>query len=252
MSAVSPQHARRGVPLFGKAIAVSLVFHLSAITLFSIVIYFPRQGVQYFRLSFVEEPPALSAAPAAEPAIVAALTGPRNAPATAGLDLPKLSFDPQEPLGIGKLSLGGKSFFAVEPESTPDSWARFGTGIQRVRASLLSLTGVDTTSEASITTLELGAGLRATADWGAATPRDLLYAPPTLLTAPGTASSAEFLITVDAVGAVISAIKVSPGQDAFGDNTALLLERCRFDASSRGAGISTATVRVSPAGSPGP
>lgn len=254
MSTHAANPARRPIALslFGKTLVVSLLFHLSAITIFSIVIYFPRQGTQYFRLAFVEEAARAPELPVAEPAIVKALTGGRNTSSALALDLPDLSFDPQGQLGLGKLSLGGKSFFEDQPEAAPDSWARFGTGIQLVRASILGLTGADTEGGGSVTTLALGGGLRALADWGNSASRELLYAPPVLSGAPGAGATEEFLITVDASGGVMRVLKMSPEESAFADATAALLGRCRFAASTQGTGISTATVRISPQGSDAP
>lgn len=240
-------HAPRpALPLFGKAMAVSLVFHLSAITLFSIVIYFPKESLRYYRLSFVEErgEPIAAAAALAESPLAARLTG--QAPAAA-INLPRLEFDPVGRLEIGRLNLGGTSFYEEDAEARPDTWAQFGTGIQRVRASLLELAGGD--DAPLIEVPALGAGVRTEADWGAAAPRELLYAPPALFGARPRAGGEEFLLTIAADGTVLSALAVTPGASGFADEATAYLVRCRFEA---GAGVATLALRAAPAGEDAP
>jgi hypothetical protein len=54
------------------ALAASVLFHLSAVTIFKIVVYFPIQEVRYYELKFVETP-AMAAAEAVPEAVPAEL-----------------------------------------------------------------------------------------------------------------------------------------------------------------------------------
>ncbi len=54
--------------VFARALILSAVFHLSAVTLFRVVIYFPREDTRYFRVSIVESAPSRPlSVPAAAP-----------------------------------------------------------------------------------------------------------------------------------------------------------------------------------------
>lgn len=46
--------------VFARALVASAVLHLSAVTLFRIVIYFPREDIEYFEVSIVEAAPSRS------------------------------------------------------------------------------------------------------------------------------------------------------------------------------------------------
>ena len=60
----------RGDRVFLAALIVSLLFHLSMVTLFRIVIYFPRVDIEFVDVSIVEDKPA------PEPALTEQLTLP--------------------------------------------------------------------------------------------------------------------------------------------------------------------------------
>ena len=48
------KHAAASGRAFTVAMTISLLFHLSAVTLFRIVVYFPRYDIEYFDVSIVE------------------------------------------------------------------------------------------------------------------------------------------------------------------------------------------------------
>jgi hypothetical protein len=241
--------------LLGKSLLVSLIFHLSAITLFSIVIYFPKERTRYAQLSFVEERPAVLAA-AQAPGIVAALTRPRSTPAAAALDLPKLEFDPAGQLELGKLSLSGKSFYEDSPAPELDTWARFGEGIQQVRASLLGIAGAPALRLSGDgderggepATIDMGPGLRALPDWAGAKPRAVLFTPPAFFRGSMPAAPLDFFLSIDATGAVNSVVCMRAASTPIEEELNAFFRQCRFAPQEGGAGLTMLLVRVEPAG----
>lgn len=246
---VAPALSRPALGLFSRALLISLLFHLSAITLFRIVIYIPQQDTRYFRLAFLEEPAQPAALPTAPSALVAALTGPRT---TRPAELPKLSFNPEGRVALGQLSLG-KSFYddIVEPAPNPDSWERFGEGVKRVRASLLSLTGSDqpaefegTSPRAKADTISLGPDLVGTLNWSGSAPRELLSAPPAFFRRDVARFDAEYLLNIAPDGAVSSVVSLNTEPSGLESGVRTFLQRCRFAPDLNSNHEATVTLRV--------
>lgn len=249
MAAAAP---RSSIPLVGKAMLVSFIFHLSAITVFSIVIYFPKQDLHFYRLAFVEEPAEMVVADAG-PSLVDRLTQPRPAPVQ--FALPEVSFDPLVSDDNGPLRVRGHSLFEETPEDRPDSWQVFGEGIQKVRSSLLGIAGVpplrlaggsasdSVAPSASPNSLDLGPGLACNVEWRVAA-RELIYWPPALFQARPV-GTVEIFVTVDASGAVSSAVAMTAEPTPFENEAAAFLRRCRFAPAEGGARTANASVRFS-------
>ena len=227
---------RPALSLFFWALLISILFHLSAITLFRIVIYFPQQTTQYYALAFLEELAMSETVPVPESAMIAALTGPR---AVRSAELPKLAFDPQGQLEIGRLRLGGRSFYNDLSDAAPrlDSWERFGEGVQSVRASLLSLAGApvpndmprDAGGEDLLAQSKIGLGpdLSGELDWSGSGARELISAPPALFQRDVPAFNGEYLLNVAPDGAVRSVISLNTEPSGLESGVRAYLERCR-------------------------
>jgi len=185
---------------FRYALAFSALVHLSMVTLFSIVIFFPHQDLQFFAFEIVPTPVQASVARPAG----GALRSPSIADPLArglGLDepvrlarslpdikLPTLEFAELDRLRVRQESLASASLYEGLLDGAPrDSWGQFGAGLKRVGRSLsrLSLSG-DTPDEAAALaragpppTHRPAQGFEAYVEW-AAEPRDrgLLFTPP--------------------------------------------------------------------------
>lgn len=224
---------KSGMGLFARALLISLLVHLSAITLFRIVIYFPPQSTRYYPLAFLQETPADEAPAVAPSGLVAALTLPRAARTA---ELPKLAFNPSGEVALGRLSLG-TSFFQdnIDPARPVDSWERFGEGVQRVRSSLLSLAGANDTSadeirvgETRANTLDLGPGLTGSIAWSGAAPRELLATPPAFFRRDVPNFAAEYLLTIAPDGTVRDVVSLNTEPSGMESSVRAFLERCRF------------------------
>ncbi len=178
------------------ALIGSALFHLSMITLFEIVIIFPREDLQYYQVSIVSSPE--SPAPAAEPATSAA---PRTGDALAlggtrlfddglpAVELPVVEFAELERLRIRYDASDPMPALPdlLDDPAPGDSWARFGGELHRLGQRLrdLALPG-DETGPASTTGKQArrlihrpAEGFEAHIEWSAPPhDRELLFAPP--------------------------------------------------------------------------
>lgn len=172
------------------ACAVSLVFHLSMITLFEIVLVFPREDMQYFEVSIVSSPGA-----AAPDDAVARRAGDQLALSGPGMfdddlpvvDLPVIEFAELERLRIRYDAVEPlpalEGFF--DPPRPTDSWARFGEELQRLGRSLRDLATpgdalrTDTPAPRHYLPHRPAEGFEAYVEWsGPPHDRELLFAPP--------------------------------------------------------------------------
>jgi len=172
-------------PVLGAALAGSALLHLSAITLFSIVLYFPKESIQYYDLFFYEaETPAASSAELLPGAAFPASELPRL---TFGVQLAELAPPIDTRLRITGDDLALRERIGLgTSEPAPDSWERFGEGIQQVREGLRRLTlsspsdlVLDAGGRADV--VEVAPGLYGSFDWPAGNARDILYAPPAMI-----------------------------------------------------------------------
>jgi hypothetical protein len=132
------------------ALALSLIIHVSMVTLFRIVILFPRPELVYYDLSIVER----EAPPTFSPELGESLEVPSSSDALArregedtsdtrwtGLPpvtLPRLNFSELELIRISQTGLGTRSRYNdLFEEESNDLWSRFGRKISTV-GNLLS------------------------------------------------------------------------------------------------------------------
>jgi len=139
--------------VFAATLTISLLLHLSAITLFRIVIYFPRHDIEYFDVSIVDP---TRAAPSQTPFVRERLS--LNTPGS-GFDriklesdslvdedswgslpdirLPTLRFDQLGRLRIQRLALKTRlRYDDLFDEAPEDAWSRFGRKLSSVSESL--------------------------------------------------------------------------------------------------------------------
>lgn len=180
----------------------SLLLHLSAITLFRVVIFFPRQDIQYVEFHIVQAaaPPAPADEPGQTPADADSRGWTRGGLQLGGerlyetegpppVDLPTLEFAELNRLRVRRDALldpeRREAIFGEEPR---DSWRRFGDELARVRESLSSLALSGTADEEAAADLRRDGprmvhrpaeGFEAYVEWESE-PRDreLLFAPP--------------------------------------------------------------------------
>lgn len=133
--------------VFARALFVSAILHLSAVTLFRIVIYFPREDIRYFDVAIVEtapahvlsvSPPAIDAHPSgldlAGPPLGETLSLQNSLP---DIELPTLEF---ERLGLVRMrqeALQIRSRYdEVFSGDNTDAWRRLGSRLDTVGETL--------------------------------------------------------------------------------------------------------------------
>ena len=134
---------------FFKTILFALLLHLSAVTLFKIVVYIPRSDLQYLDIRVVQADTDKTTSSILTSRLkLSKNLGDDNKDnefdindlkQTSGFELPKIEFEELEKLKLRR-SL-------VEEEVSPqplsveyrDSWAQFGAGINRIRESITAL-----------------------------------------------------------------------------------------------------------------
>ncbi|MFP4499442.1 MAG: hypothetical protein ACLFTT_00450 [Candidatus Hydrogenedentota bacterium] len=164
------------------ALAVSALFHLSAVTVFRIVIYFPREEVEYVRFQLVQAAPS---APAADATAGRAFPGESPPPRLANIDLPTLEFAELQRLRMRQEGmLSDELRREILGEEPDDSWRSFGKQLGRLRQSLtrLSLSQGDPApldEPRRTPALRPAEGYTAYLEWDSAPEdRQLLFAPP--------------------------------------------------------------------------
>lgn len=232
----TPSTPGKGLPLFTKTLLVSLLIHVSAITLFSVVIYFPKGSVRYLRVALRED--------AAERVTVASAAGEDN-PLLKRMTTPRVAvpevlvpvLDPDDGAAAPERLRVGRSYFEPAPAPTEDTWMQFGKGIQQVRTLLVGGTGARLRLEAPESapadagpTIELGGDLEAKIDWNGDAPRELVMQPTALFVNPRPERPAEYLLNVSPAGAVVNVINVNPAPTPFEREFAEYLKQCRFEA----------------------
>lgn len=141
---------RRETRVFRLALAASLFLHLSAITIFRVVVYFPRNPVFYVGLRVVpDDRPEREPRPPSAPEIPAVaesgalrlgnlLASEEDAP---DVELPTLEFAELDRWRLSRnLELGAGAAAAMPADTPPrDSLQLFGAGVEMVRSSLKRL-----------------------------------------------------------------------------------------------------------------
>lgn len=207
-----PRRFRRRGPgsrVFRRAFLISLILHVSSFTVFSVVIYFPRQEIDYYEFRIVE---ARTTAPQAEPEPLPkaahngdqlTLNGPDQSlegdespfaslsPGLPPIQLPRLEFAELRRYQVRQENLESRKLYEeIFHEDKPDSWARFSEGIASLRGSLRSLTGDQPdplggalpdpfANTRETDTFRPAIGFEAEIQWVAGAPRrKLLFSPP--------------------------------------------------------------------------
>lgn len=238
---------------FTVALGISLAFHLSMVTVFSIVVYFPHKTVHYYPLSIVEPKQMLtaSAMPIAAPTgrDLLRVPSPSLAPtrqflepdepavgimddaALPDINLPTIEFAELRRLRIRELAIGQQygddadSLLSDEPQ---DSWARFTRELGHIGRMLRGNTepeesNLDQTQPKRLPITRPALGFEAFVEWiGAPKDRELLFAPPIEafwgVSADTLAAPIVLEFTVNEQGRVVSAW--SPDDDNTGLITA--------------------------------
>lgn len=138
-----------------RALIVSLLIHLSAVTLFRIVIYFPRHDIEFYDVAIVETRvpvrplrtgDALAKLDATDGFERLGLSGPdfqqaQAEPALPQIQLPTLEFEELSLLRMRQQALETRSRYnALFANAPDDAWARFGRKLDTVGETLSRLT----------------------------------------------------------------------------------------------------------------
>ena len=245
---------------FMVAMIFSLFFHLSMVTVFSIVIYFPREDIEFYNFRIIQTVPikATSSINFSEnqlrvPSIEAnlekhlGLEGEdvlEDLVATLpSINLPTLEFSELDRFRMYQDTLSARSrydeLFTQQPQ---DSWSRLATGLRKVGGSLLHLGGLGT--EESLTEEKVDSalplyhtpmeGFEAFIEWQEdPKERRLLYAPPirALWDAQETLleQSIEIVLQVNASGRVVNVWSPKTDQTGLLDNVQKTVLRYRFE-----------------------
>jgi len=254
--------------LFYAAFAVSAALHLSMVTIFSIVIHFPRQDIVYrdFKIVPIKARAAVGDVESGSAGESGSgdqllLRGEGGPSPLRDIQLPTLEFAELERLrvrqeGIETLS----SYDDIFKEPPADSWARFSRGLSGMSRSLsqLRLSGAGDDARPSL----LGGdaperivhrparGFEAQLVWTSA-PRDrqLLFAPPieALWGAEADALQrpVELVIDVNALGRVVNVFIPTVDDNELVDAIQIAVLRYRFEPLAlENAASQTATLRI--------
>ncbi len=257
---------------FYLALIASGMFHLSMVTVFSIVIYFPREDTRYYDFSIVplRTPTAVAGAEAPEADTTAPETevgGEKLALRGATLpdvELPTIEFAELERLRVGQAGSQSLSRYdEVFQEGPDDSWERFSRGLSEMSRSLtrLRLSGDAPTDPLSSALNEVTApsnrivhrpaeGFEAQLVWSTAPfDRQLLFAPP--IEALWGADEATFqrpvelVLQVNALGRVVNVFSPTVDERELVDAIQMTTLRYRFEPLSLESGDSqTVTLRI--------
>lgn len=188
---------------FNISLGVSILFHLSMVTLFSIYIWIPVRELEYYTFDIVDPvthesviraPRNELKVPSIEDALnpigatvppeleALALSAPESLdPALPQISLPRLEVAELERLQVREEGLRIRSHF--EQEGPQDPWARFGREIGKLQDALRQLAAFDTLEEtdqpAHLPVSRPVDGLALYIDWmSAPEDRELIFSPP--------------------------------------------------------------------------
>jgi len=260
---------RAGHRKFYVACAISAVFHLSMVTVFSIVIYFPRQDIVFRDFSIVPvqvpeprtpDPGGLVVEAGGLPGDQLALRGPAGGGTFPDIQLPTLEFAELARLRVRQESIESLSRYDdlfQEPER--DSWSRFSRSLSGLTRSFSDLRLSGDESPGGLALGHVGAprathrpaeGFEAIILWAAGPKdRELLFAPP--VDALWNAEPEEVdrpievVMQVNALGRVVNVF--SPNLDAreLVDAVQLAALQYRFEPLAlEDGGMQTATLRI--------
>ena len=261
---------------FFIALGVSGVLHLSMVTVFSIVIYFPRQDTEYYEFAIVpvsspvveaapdesSEPPGESGRPPEDR--LALRRGDDGSTRLPALDLPTVEFAELERLRVRQEGMASLSRYDdIFQRPAEDSWARFSRGLSGVSRSLskLSLSGSSEDGELTAPFPNLegvpepivhrpAEGFEANLVWSTEPrTRKLLFAPPIeALWQAGDADllrPIEIVLQVNALGRVVNVFSPNVDDRELVDAVQMTALRYRFEPLDLDEGADqTATLRI--------
>lgn len=236
---------------FAAALAVSTLFHLSMVTLFQIVVYFPREDTEYLHFEIVSVPAPRAARPARPPGGDPAfadisgglrLGGSELAQSLAPqVDLPSLEFAELDRLRV-RSEAGGPGdivdrMFTERPPA--DSWGRFSREMRQFGQSLRQFAAPDDPGAPAAPEKIPAARHRPASGYGGyvlwdgePAARELLFAPPVQAlwdAGPGAARwPVEMVITVNPAGRVINAWISNAEEGALLDAVQMTVLQYRF------------------------
>jgi hypothetical protein len=266
---------RRALSLFYAALAVSALFHLSMVTIFNVVIYFPRQDLDYFNVRIVQTRPAVPLRIAARDQLRAPTLddvfrrdsgldeGAELGTRLPSIELPTLEFAELSRLKVRQQNLDAASDYSELFDDTPrDSWAQFGAGIKRLRRTLTGLAfpaadmPPDESPAESAAIFQPGPGYEAYIEWDSEPKsRKLLFSPPieALWRAdPASLKRAiQIVLKVDTQGRVVNVWSPAVDQTGLVDAVQMSVLKYRFEPLGLdGQGEQVATLHIQAAGNP--
>ncbi len=242
------------------ALSVSVVFHLSMVTLFSIVFEFPVQHIDYYDFRILSEEPAATQAPERQPprrlAALPTLENPLRRAELGGLDrdaepdawtprlpaieLPRLEFAEMEMLELREEGLSIRSRLAEFFDAPlSDPWSRIGRSLERLSDALTPSRFFDdeqdrlTERAAPRLVTRPAEGFEAYVEW-MSEPRDreLLFSPPIealfALRAPELTEPITLVFRVNPAGEVIEVLTPLPDDAGVVVSAARALTKYRF------------------------
>jgi len=140
---------------FIKTIIFALILHLSAVTLFKIVVYIPRSDLQYLDIRVIQTD--MDSSPHSNVASRLKLSknmenddedtefNINELKQSSTFELPKIEFEELEKLRLRRTLVEEEVSSKTLPEEYKDSWAQFGAGINRIRESISALSPFSST-----------------------------------------------------------------------------------------------------------
>lgn len=130
--------------IFGVAFVISLLFHLSMVTVFQVVILFPRTEIRLYKVDIVQAQRSTPQEPAQGFGLEPLNIGETNLGVSRlipDIDLPTIEFAELERLKVRQHSQDEKTRYeSLYADQSDDSWARFGTGMQQLGRSIRDVT----------------------------------------------------------------------------------------------------------------
>jgi hypothetical protein len=241
------QHNR----VFRQALIFSVIFHLSMVTVFNIVILFPRQDITYYDFHFVKTSTSfqnmkfstdrlhLSGLEKGYDGQMAMAGANPAGDILSSIQLPTLEFAELERLAVRQDSRSLMD--RIQGPQSRDSWGRLGQGIEKVRLSLSRLGTQDDDSQDTLPALASppqpvhrpAEGYEAYIEWSTA-PKDrqLLFAPPIKalwdITAENLNKPIEIVFKVNQHGRVINVWSPVVDTDGIIDSVQIAVLKYKF------------------------
>lgn len=251
---------------FRWALLASLLLHISALTIFKIVIYFPRQDIVYADFAVVAEggptSPAENTVASTNPQL--RLRGPdldRALGTAPPVELTTLEFGELSRLQLRQEALADERLYESIAGGGVDSWKRFGAGLREITEALDSL-GESRSEVPSLApppeaiSLSLSEDFEARLTWQAPPfDRPAIFVPPLEALwslAPAAFSSILLVLEVDASGRVVNVYSQSEADRSLLDALQAAALKLRFERIAE-SGLLTrqpATLRIAPADAP--